>query len=136
MPCSAWHLCQRDAILLPLSHLSSNSLLHHFSFLVHCAEEIEALCQNKTCKAGRECRVLSSGIPECVCLSSCPRNKGRPICGSDGLLYKSHCDLHRQACLKGNNFFRRVRKSIMTYRYLFIYLLIKILSRNALGRLK
>lgn len=58
------------------------------------------LCQNVTCKAGRECRVLSSGIPECVCLSRCP-NKGRPICGSNGLLYKSHCDLHRQACIQG-----------------------------------
>jgi len=67
------------------------------------SEEIEDSCQNITCKAGRECRVLSTGIPECVCLSSCPRNKGRPICGSDGLLYKSHCDLHRQACLKGSH---------------------------------
>ena len=117
MPCFAQHLCQRDAILLLLSHLSSKSLLHHFSFLAHCAE-IEALCQNKTCKAGRECRVLSSGIPECVCLSSCPRNKGRPICGSDGLLYKSHCDLHRQACLKGNTrqvFFEMNVKNIVIY---------------------
>ena len=29
MPHFAWHLCQRGAILLPLSHLSSDSLLHH-----------------------------------------------------------------------------------------------------------
>jgi len=60
------------------------------------------LCANVTCRAGRECRVLSSGLPECVCLSKCP-DKGRPICGSDGLKYKSHCDLHRQACLKGSH---------------------------------
>ena len=62
------------------------------------------LCQNVTCKAGRECRVLTSGIPECVCQKNCP-DKGRPICGSDGLLYNSHCDLHRQACLKGNYYY-------------------------------
>ena len=60
----------------------------------------EAYCQNVTCKPGRECRVLFSGIGECVCVSRCP-NKGRPICGSDGLRYRSHCELHRQACLKG-----------------------------------
>lgn len=59
------------------------------------------LCANVTCRAGRECRLLSSGIAECVCKSACPDHKGRPICGSDGLLYKNHCDLHRQACLKG-----------------------------------
>jgi len=64
----------------------------------------EDLCANVTsCKAGRECRVLSSGIPECVCLSHCPDKGQRPICGSDGLKYKSHCDLHRQACLKGTH---------------------------------
>ena len=31
MPCFAQHLCQRYAILLPFSHLSSNSLLLYFS---------------------------------------------------------------------------------------------------------
>ena len=66
--------------------------------------EGEAYCQNVTCKPGRECRVLFSGIAECVCISRCP-DKGRPICGSDGLRYRSHCELHRQACLKG----RRLR---------------------------
>ena len=35
MPCFAQHLCQRDAILLPLSHFSSNSLLHYFPILGH-----------------------------------------------------------------------------------------------------
>ena len=71
----------------------------------------EAYCQNVTCKPGRECRVLFSGIAECVCISRCP-NKGRPICGSDGLRYRSHCELHRQACLKGRNLeliFKRIR---------------------------
>ena len=29
MPHFSWHLCQRDAILLPLLHLSSNSILLH-----------------------------------------------------------------------------------------------------------
>ena len=64
-------------------------------------EKETKLCQNITCKAGRECRLLSTGVAaDCVCISHCP-DKGRPICGSDGLLYKSHCELHRQACLRG-----------------------------------
>jgi len=66
-------------------------------------EKETKLCQNITCKAGRECRLLSTGVAaDCVCISHCP-DKGRPICGSDGLLYKSHCELHRQACLRGTH---------------------------------
>jgi len=72
----------------------------HHNLLFTTFREAEDLCANVTCRAGRECRVLSAGIADCVCMASCP-NKGRPICGSDGLLYKSHCDLHREACLKG-----------------------------------
>ena len=37
MPPFVQHLCRRDAILLPLSHICSNSLLYYFfPFLAHC----------------------------------------------------------------------------------------------------
>lgn len=76
-----------------------------------------AMCSAVKCKRGRECRVLSSGIPDCVCRRKCPskskarkrrrrkgkrgRKKRRRVCGSDGTLYESHCELHREACVRG-----------------------------------
>ena len=75
-----------------------------------------SLCRHVRCRAGRECRVLSSGEAECVCRDSCDnkhRNRFRrrhSVCGSDGALYESHCELHRQACLSGVHI-RAVRPS-------------------------
>ncbi|XP_059095467.1 follistatin-related protein 1-like [Tigriopus californicus] len=66
-----------------------------------------SLCHPVKCRPGRECRVLSSGSPACVCRSKCPptHHKGshrrRHVCGSDGMMYESHCQLHREACLRG-----------------------------------
>lgn len=69
-----------------------------------------SLCRPVKCRPGRECRVLSSGSPACVCRSKCPslptnHHKGgsrrRHVCGSDGMMYESHCQLHREACLRG-----------------------------------
>jgi hypothetical protein len=41
------------------------------------------------------------GLPECICIQECPKRKkgGRSVCGSDGRTYRTHCDLHRTACL-------------------------------------
>jgi len=63
-------------------------------------EEVDLLeqCKRVRCKAGRECRVLSTGAAECVCRDRCPV-RDHPVCGSDGVLYENHCELHRQACL-------------------------------------
>jgi len=59
-----------------------------------------AQCKQVKCRAGRECRVLSTGTAECVCMRKCPK-RNHPVCGSNGLLYESHCELHREACLVG-----------------------------------
>ena len=32
------------------------------------------------------------------------RRRRRKVCGSDGTLYESHCELHREACLRGEIF--------------------------------
>lgn len=94
--CNQWtFVCATTAALL----LSAN-LLQVVSSLVAQQQNPIELCRNVTCKAGRECRVLAAGFPECVCIQACPRKK-HPICGSDGLLYESHCELHRKACLNG-----------------------------------
>lgn len=47
------------------------------------------------CRAGRVCHAGS-----CVCGDEtlCARHT-HPVCGSDGIVYPSHCELHRQACL-------------------------------------
>jgi len=60
-----------------------------------------AACSSVRCRPGRECRVLSSGAAECVCASSCAAGRGKSVCGSDGVLYESHCELHREACITG-----------------------------------
>ncbi|XP_049811271.1 follistatin-related protein 5-like isoform X1 [Schistocerca nitens] len=61
-------------------------------------------CLVQFCGAGREC-VLERGAAVCVCVRRCPRHARlhlqRPVCGSDGHLYATHCDLHRAACLEG-----------------------------------
>ena len=58
------------------------------------------LCAEVSCRPGRECRVLSSGTPECVCARQCHRRR-HPVCGSDGIIYENHCALHREACIRG-----------------------------------
>ena len=66
-------------------------------------------CKRVRCKAGRECRVLSSGAAECVCRDRCPAHD-HPVCGSDGVLYENHCELHRQACLAATH----IRPEVMS----------------------
>ncbi|XP_015348310.1 follistatin-related protein 4 [Marmota marmota marmota] len=58
-------------------------------------------CGKKLCSRGSRC-VLSreTGEPECQCLEAC-RPSYVPVCGSDGVLYENHCELHRAACLLG-----------------------------------
>lgn len=49
------------------------------------------------CRSGRMCK---DNI--CVCLpeDGC-KGHFKPVCGSDGLKYTSHCELHRAACISG-----------------------------------
>ncbi|XP_065341205.1 follistatin-related protein 5-like isoform X2 [Cloeon dipterum] len=57
-------------------------------------------CSHKYCGKGRECQPDEDGRPQCVCMSSCPRHHEHIVCGSDGELYHSHCELHRVACVQ------------------------------------
>lgn len=54
-------------------------------------------CDAMFCHAGQECVVSADGSALCVCISSCPLHS-KPVCGSDGVTYDSHCELHRTAC--------------------------------------
>lgn len=66
-------------------------------------------CLVHYCPKGRECEINSiTKLPECVCQRSCTIdnsptadiiNYNRPICGSDGMVYENHCELHRAACI-------------------------------------
>ena len=41
------------------------------------------------------------GVAVCICQRKCPVRK-HPVCGSDGVAYENHCELHREACIQGN----------------------------------
>uniref|UniRef100_A0A665U9C4 Follistatin-like 5 n=1 Tax=Echeneis naucrates TaxID=173247 RepID=A0A665U9C4_ECHNA len=56
-------------------------------------------CEHKYCGLGRHCVVdHETGQGECKCLDRCKPHY-KPVCGSDGKLYKNHCELHRVSCL-------------------------------------
>jgi len=56
-------------------------------------------CINILCHTGQECAVVN-GIAACVCKQSCPDHE-KPVCGSNGMTFPNHCELHRTACLEG-----------------------------------
>ncbi|KAB7496079.1 Follistatin-related protein 1 [Armadillidium nasatum] len=58
-------------------------------------------CDDKECRAGREC-VVVEGEAQCLCVVSCPDHL-KPVCGSDGVSYDNHCKLHQKACISGNH---------------------------------
>uniref|UniRef100_A0A0B7A5X0 Kazal-like domain-containing protein n=1 Tax=Arion vulgaris TaxID=1028688 RepID=A0A0B7A5X0_9EUPU len=47
------------------------------------------------CRAGRTCIL---GVCKCYTAAMCGGHH-KPICGSDGVQYASHCELHRTACI-------------------------------------
>lgn len=55
-------------------------------------------CLIHYCAKGRECVVNPKGLPECVCQRYCAHRR-KPICGTDGMIYENHCELHRAACI-------------------------------------
>lgn len=76
-------------------------------------------CEGVSCRPGRECVQLTNGENECVCMVRCP-DHWKPTCGSDGVSYDNHCELHRTACLEGRpisplhpGFCRKDRKELL-----------------------
>ncbi|KAG8235847.1 hypothetical protein J437_LFUL015640 [Ladona fulva] len=57
-------------------------------------------CLGRFCGKGRQCEKESNGDVVCTCQRHCHRHR-KPVCGTDGILYMNHCELHRAACLKG-----------------------------------
>ena len=56
-------------------------------------------CINVLCHAGQECVVVDNKAA-CVCKESCP-NHEKPVCGSNGITFPNHCELHRTSCSEG-----------------------------------
>jgi len=59
-------------------------------------------CSSVMCRPGRECRSSPADNPHCACVVSCPQH-WKPVCGSDGVSYDNHCELHRSACVSGSH---------------------------------
>lgn len=57
----------------------------------------EACSENADCPSGRMCKF---GLCLCGQPDFCEGHY-KPVCGSDGRLYPSHCELHRTACVLG-----------------------------------
>lgn len=57
------------------------------------------LCRNVLCHSGQDC-LVTKGIASCICKKSCPGHEN-PVCGSNGMTFPNHCELHRTACLQG-----------------------------------
>jgi len=59
-------------------------------------------CRGVRCRPGRECVQLQNHQTECLCQTKCP-DHWKPVCGSDGVSYDNHCELHRRACVDGRS---------------------------------
>lgn len=58
-------------------------------------------CTGVVCGTDKKC-VMRSNSPKCICAPDCKRRDGfwvkGPVCGTDGVSYKSHCRLKKRSC--------------------------------------
>lgn len=58
-------------------------------------------CGNETCQFGAQCKHVADGLSsslKCSCDISCPAGVDEQVCGSDGITYKSECQLQMYTC--------------------------------------
>ena len=64
-------------------------------------------CQGIACGHGEICFVDGSR-PRCTCPPRCiARRRIQRVCGTDGITYKSYCELMRTACVIGDKTLRK-----------------------------
>lgn len=72
-----------------------SACLQYFVFAVLCSQRV---CEFR----GEVCALDKYNSPRCSCLSKCPTPRPEEkVCGSDGIPYKSVCELNRTACILG-----------------------------------
>jgi len=64
-------------------------------------DNVKMTCDTMFCAIGKEC-VEMSGKPECECIEKCTGTE-KPVCGSNGVTYKTECHLHQAECLNKEN---------------------------------
>uniref|UniRef100_A0A8C8SKM8 Agrin n=1 Tax=Pelusios castaneus TaxID=367368 RepID=A0A8C8SKM8_9SAUR len=65
-------------------------------------------CSEVTCSFGSTCARSTDGqSAKCICPSSCSGAAQSTVCGSDGKDYRSECQLHKHACDKQENIFKK-----------------------------
>lgn len=69
---------------IPAPASADTAKKHHVD---HCEDDLD-------CRSGRVCK---NSTCECAAEDYC-LGLNKPVCGSDGILYPSHCELHRVAC--------------------------------------
>ena len=71
---------------------------------INCDSNVSVLCSKKRCrKPGEACLLNRYNRPQCACLHVCPRSTARDrVCATDGITYRSACELNRTACILGN----------------------------------
>ena len=63
----------------------------------------------------------------CICQRKCP-DRRHPVCGSDGVAYENHCELHREACIQGM-YQTNHNKSFIDMEKLY-WLIIKLIQKH------
>lgn len=58
----------------------------------------QSKCSGISCRYGATCLVQNGIQTGCVCGMQCENFRGKPVCGSDGILYENLCHLQLESC--------------------------------------